>query len=164
MKIVPHILFLSLFVILFSCKNNAENDSVAGQEAVIESDNGFMKDRPSGEQDHSWTFLTNQLFHYTAGFTVGEKDDGKLFVGHWIDLDSDGTFEKGIYKKTTYTGQWTYDHNVQELTLYPDPDEEKNTQWKVMSNDDMVVLVGTAKYGDNATQIRLVRHKEKPSK
>lgn len=149
------------FVFFLSCQNTNQNQADAGEVSQSETD-GFDKDRPAGNQNYNWTFLTNQLFQYKAKVTIGSKVDKAEYEGKWIDMEDDGTFETGTYQKTDYTGEWNYDHDADMLTFYPDPKTEKNSQWKVKYNDNVLVLVGTAKYGDNATQMQLVRRAEKP--
>ena len=153
--------FIFGIVLLASCQNTNQNQAESGEASQSEA-SGFEKDRPAGNLNHNWTFLTNGLFYYKAKVTIGEKVNPEDYAGKWINMEEDGTFETGTYQKTDYTGEWSYYHEEDLLTLYPDPKTEKNSQWKVKYNDNVLVLVGTAKYGDNATQIQLVRRNEKP--
>jgi hypothetical protein len=161
---MKYIFLFFCFSLFFACQNAQQNEASTEAQSTAGQTDGFMKDRPTGQQNWNWTFLTNQIFHYRAGVTVGEEPGTTDYKGLWIDFEPDGTFEKGKYDKTSYTGMWAYDHDKSELTLYPDPKTEKNSQWLLKYNDDIVIMIGTAKYGDNATQIQLVRKTDKPTK
>lgn len=154
------VLFFGI-VFFSSCQDANQNKTDPGEGSQSEAE-GFARDRPAGSQNYNWTFLTNQLFHFKAKVTIGQQVSKEEYVGKWLNMEDDGTFETGTNQKTDYTGEWNYDHDTDILTFYPDPKIEKNSQWKVKYNDHVLVLVGTAKYGDNATQIQLVRRGEKP--
>jgi hypothetical protein len=158
---MKYILYFFSCTLFLACQSGQQNEA-AETKTEVQTEQ-FVKDAPVGEQNHNWTFLTNQMFHYRAGVTIGQEPGENSFKGQWLDLEPDGTFEKGKLGKTDYTGVWTYDHEKSLLTLYPDPKTEKNTQWNIKYNDDIVILIGTPKYGDNATQIQLVRQAEKPT-
>ena len=111
-------------------------------------------------QGHDYTYLTDQLFIYKAAF--GGQKDQSLYKDQWIDLEPDGTFKAGKLKQQTHTGKWGYNHAVKVLQLIPDDSNFPRSEWKVMHNEQMMVWVGTQTYGNNATQIQLVKSKTLP--
>lgn len=162
-----------LYAVLFafgmsSCKqDNAAVQEVATQVAPDETakNNPQQAANEPGDVDmssgHEYTFLTDKLFHYKAAFGGAEGAE-QPYKDEWIDLDADGTFKAGKLKQQTHTGKWSYNHDTRILFLRPDVRNYKMSEWKVMFNDQMMVWVGTSTYGDNNTQIKLVRSSELP--
>lgn len=105
---------------------------------------------------HDYTFLTHKLFHYKDSYS-GVKGGEQPYKDQWVDFDPNGTFKAGKLKQETHTGKWTYSHDTKILLLKPDNNNFPNSEWKVMFNDQMMVWVGTLTYGNNPTQIKLVR-------
>ncbi len=128
-----------------------------------------VEQKPEGESNpvkneggHDYTFLTHQMLLYKVSNTTGKDPKEQPYAGQWIDLEPDGTFKAGKLKKQTHTGKWTYSHDAGILLLHPEDKNFKTTEWKVLNNDDMIVWVGTQTYGDNATQIQLIRSDKFP--
>lgn len=152
--------FAVLILNISSCKETASQQQ---DETAVENNNTTV---PSGSTSnvsggHDQTFLTDQLFHFTASNTVGEKND--LYAGQWIDLMPDGTYKAGKQKDQTHTGHWDYNAEQKIILLRPDDNKFKISEWNVMHNNDMVVWVGTQTYGNNATQIQLKRSQNMPN-
>ena len=157
-------LFFIAFLMIASCKQDAKPAENPTEETPVANEQVTGKDMPSGSKNWDWAFLTNKIFEYRNGIIAGTDPTGstKPFQGQWIDFEPDGTFEHGKYDKTDYTGVWEYEHDAQILTLFPDEKEQKNSQWRIKFADDVLIMIGTAKYGDNAIQAQLVRRDDKP--
>ncbi len=158
MKSIHLFYFLACLLVAQACKPNSttqEEKSDTDKKDVDAADN---TSHVSG--GHDQTFLTDKLFHFKASNTVGAKED--LYAGQWIDLMPDGTYKAGKLKEQTHTGHWDFYKEGNVLLLRPDDTNFKRSEWKVMHNADMVVLVGTQTYGNNATQIQLIRSNDLP--
>lgn len=116
---------------------------------------------PTISGGHDYTFLTDKLFHYKAAFG-GTSTDKQLYKDEWIDLASDGTYKAGKLKQQTHTGKWDYNNDLKILQLRPDSKSFLMSEWKVMHNEQMMVWVGTQTYGNQSTQVQLVRSSELP--
>ncbi|HZV43117.1 MAG TPA: hypothetical protein VFF90_01490, partial [Saprospiraceae bacterium] len=57
----------------------------------------------------------------------------------------------------SYTGTWGYNHDLGILGLQPKDKNQKQTEWEVIYNDDMVVLTGTKTFENHGTQLQLIR-------
>jgi len=110
-----------------------------------------------------WTFLTADLFHYTMIDEINEKIDRAEYIGRWINLKDDWTYEGGYLEESTTAGTWEYDHDSKILDIKP-VDVTKRSQWRLLHRNDKVVLAGTSLYGDNARQMRWERFPERPSR
>lgn len=154
--------FFILVIGLASCKQEAGN---VQQEPVQESTEVTAAQEPTTQSNetaqaisggHDYTFLTDKLFHYKAAFGGNAKGE-QLFKDEWIDFAPDGTYKAGRLKEQTHTGKWAYNNDVKVILLKPDVNTFKISEWKVMYNEKMMVWVGTQTYGNNATQVQLVR-------
>jgi hypothetical protein len=147
--------FCSLFLIL-GCKNSDDTSKAAVQaEEVI---------NPNVIENMNWTFLTNGVFHYKNKVVVGEKLTSNPVDGQWLDFKDNGSFDQGTWDKLDYSGSWTYSDETQLLEFLPNSDKGEASEWRVLNNENNLVLVGTAKYMNNNVQMRLVRNMEKPVK
>jgi len=170
---------LSIVVMLFSlvaCKQEAGNvqqeptqtPAVEPTQAPATQESGTpQSEAPAGEASqatsggHDYTFLTDKLFHYKGSFGVA-KGSEDMYKDQWIDFASDGSYKAGKLKEQTHTGKWSYNHEVKVIQLRPDVNTFNRSEWKVMFNDQMMVWVGTQTFGNNATQLQLVRSNELP--
>lgn len=119
---------------------------------------------PTADFDASqWTFLTSGIFHNNVTISVGEDPKTNPREGHWIDFHNDGTYKYGIWDQTSHSGLWFYDSENSLLDLQPS-DDTKPSQWQVMHRDHILIFIGTAKYRDNALQIRYIRHDSLPTR
>jgi hypothetical protein len=160
-------IFASMVILLclFSCKETAttqEEQAEATSPTPAPANPANQGNIPSG--GHDQTFLTDKLFIYKASNVIGKEAGVNVYEGQWIDLSPDGSFKAGKLKEQTHTGKWDYNPQAKVLLLRPDNPtaEYKISEWNVMHNNDMVVLVGTQTYGNNSTQIQLVRSEQLP--
>ncbi len=163
MRSIQLFCFLILSLAFAGCSQKSATDKAANMPAVEQpSKPATPVDKSQG--GHDYTFLTVKMLQYRAALVPGKDPKEQPFTGHWIKLDSDGTFRSGIYDKQTHTGKWVYNHEATTLMLQPDTKDFKTTEWKVIFNDDMIVFIGTASYGDSGTQIQLTRIDKFPVK
>ena len=152
--------FVSIISLFSACKQPSHTDTEVTNENTTEAPG--QGSAPDLSQGHDQTFLTHQLFHYNAAVVVGKDPKDNPYAGQWIDLESDGTYKAGTLGNQTHTGRWSYNKDAAVLLLKPDDRAFKMSEWNVKHNNDMVILIGTQTYGNNATQIQLVRRTELP--
>ena len=144
-----------------ACNSGGDATTEEGTETQGEESSSTQQVVPEG--DHaSWTFLTNGYLVNRNTVKIGQDPKENPIKGHWYDLKTDGTFDYGDGSTLLYTGVWSYDHPSTKLELLPNDKNAKKSQWKVMYNEDNIVLIGTEKYSDNNTQMQFVRKMEKP--
>jgi hypothetical protein len=159
--------FLFIVLSFYSCKQDAaqqETHDNAATPAAEPASNPPVdqQNSPAATGGHDNTFLTHKLFHIKGAYVSGQSAGEKPYHNHWFDLRPDGTYAYGIGKKQTYSGKWSYHEDSKTLSMTPDSKDEKASEWKVMHNEQMVVLVGTRTHGDNGTQLQLVWMDELP--
>ena len=157
MKIFYLICFLTGMVFV-ACK---PNDSTTKEEAPA-TNAPVTQNGSTIAGGHDYTFLTDQLFHYDAVNIIGKEPGDNPYKNQWIDLLPDGTYKSGTLQQQGPTGKWDYNHDKRTLVLRPDDSNSATSEWTVMHNNDMMVWVGTQTFGNNATQIKLVRRTEFP--
>ena len=141
-----------------SCKENTttqkeETTEVPNQEPARNSASTITG-------GHEETFLTDGILQFKASNTIGKTED--MFAGQWVDLMPDGTYKAGKGKDQTHTGKWDYSVDKKIIVLRPDDQTLKMSEWNVMYNGEMMVWVGTQTYGNNASQIQIVRAEQLP--
>jgi len=143
-----------------ACKQNATTQEEEKQ--VEKKDTIAPKPAATFSGGHDNNFLTDNLLHYKAAYIIGKDAKDNPYAGQWIDMESDGSFKAGTLKNQTHTGKWDYNEQTKVLLLRPDDTKYPTSEWTVMAGNDMIVWVGTPTYGNNATQIQLVRSTEFP--
>lgn len=169
MKSIYILCFLGLTICMVACKQDTgiqqekstpaaspENQSISGQN------NAGTPAAPANAGGHDYTFLTDKILIYKAAFAGGANSKEQPYKDQWIDLMPDGKFKAGKLKEQTHAGQWSYNHDSKILFIKPDNNAFKMSEWKVMYNNQMMVWVGTQTYGNQSTQIQLVRSDQLP--
>ena len=145
----------------FGCKTDAAEQSA--ETSMVATADSAAEAIPPVEVDegHDFTFLTHQLWHYKGA--VGPESLGpEPYKSEWIDLEPDGTFTAGKQQTQTHTGTWRYNDSLKILGLQPNDRDFSPSEWNVMYNQEMMVWVGTKAFGNQSTQIRLVRSETRP--
>lgn len=137
-------------------ENGAQSATGPNAEGTTQESSKLSDGSAAATDGHDYTFLTHKLFHYKDSYS-GVKGGEQPYKDQWVDFDPNGTFKAGKLKQETHTGKWTYSHDTKILLLKPDNSNFPNSEWKVMFNDQMMVWVGTQTYGNNPTQIKLIR-------
>lgn len=164
MKAIYVICSIVFFFTIQGCKqDNAANVSSESDSTPIEQKQTAEKQQDSRPttSGHDYTFLTEKILVINTVFS-DDKSDQLPKKNDWLHLVKDGTYKAGRGKDQTHTGQWSYEPNGQTLFLRPDTKDYKMSEWKVMFTDNVVVLVGTSTYGNNATQIQMLKRNELP--
>ena len=109
------------------------------------------------DMGHDYTFLTFKMFKINGAFVPGKDPKEQPYKDQWVDLEPNGTFRWGKGKEVTFIGNWGYNHDLGILGLQPKDKNQKQTEWEVIYNDDMVVLTGTKAFENHGTQLQLIR-------
>ena len=163
MRSIQLFCFILWALAIASC-NQKPADQKAEPAPTTEQPNAAEPSTTKASEGHDYTFLTTKMLEYKAALVPGVDPKEQPFAGQWIKMDPDGSYKTGKYDKMTHTGKWAYNHEARVLLLQPDNKEIKHSEWKVLFNDDMIVFVGTPSFGDNGTQIQLVRIDKYPEK
>ena len=150
---------LMIVLLMIGCKPNT---SAVSDEAPATQEGTNQTSQTASSGGHDYTFLTDQLFHYDAVNIIGKDPSENPYKNQWIDLLPDGTYKTGTSQQQANTGKWDYNNEQKILQLRPDDVDMPTSEWKVMHNNDMMVWVGTQTFGNNNTQIKLVRRTEMP--
>ena len=130
----------------------------ATQDTTAQVNTNVATSTPLPAEGHDFTFLTHELFHI-GGAMVGSANGKREnpYQGHWLDFFPDGTYKWGEHKNVLHSGRWSYNDDSELLKIQPTSGNGQASEWKVMHNEQMVVLLGTRTHGNNNTQIQLIR-------
>ena len=161
---------LCLGLFLFGCNEDpkpVENESSTQKEQTLSKPvppktNAAPVGKPDPETRRAWSILTVDLWHYDFALSVTETPDKNIYEGYWIDFEDDFSYVKGYYDKIVAKGYYDYDNDSKILEIIPEEGDDEPSQWTVKTNGEVIILIGTSKFGNNATQIKLVRERERP--
>ena len=182
------ILLLSLCLYLGACQNKPAEQTVVAKQPVVETTTRtpkkeLRKDTPTApapvspgaeeiQQTQALTAyikkkMTEKLWHFESAFVVGSPEKGKAYQGKWIKFNPDNTLLSGSYEEAGHQGRWVYDEGKDILTVMEGGERPNYTQWKVQfssNSDDLAIWVGTKRFQNNNTQIKMLRREAKPVK
>ena len=151
------VLALCTGIFFVSCQKDGNSSADSADSASL------PKVEAPDREPAKWTFLTADYFHYTYIDRIGETIPKSDYIGRWIDLKDDWTYEGGFFEETNTVGTWDYNHETKVFNIIPS-DGNKRSEWRLLHNNDRVVMAGTKTYGDNPFQVRWNRFPEKPAK
>ncbi len=113
-------------------------------------------------QQKAYTYLTNGIWHYQYAVKVSDDFDPSSVQGQWLDLKDDYTYIKGNFEDTTEVGEYRYNHEQKKIQFTPSNASYPDSEWTLNYRLGVLIMAGTPTYGNNDTQIKLVRNKNKP--
>lgn len=169
-------ILLCLSVItLFACKNEPKAPIAVPQPTVpaipkttsspSNTIGNLKQEKPLSA--YAIQYYTNLMWHYSAAVVINDKEKEKEYIGKWIKLKPDNTLETGIYDGPTNHGSWAVNEAKNIITIVEEAEQPISTEWKITtssSSDAVMIWVGTKKYGNNGTQIKMLRVSDKPAK
>ncbi len=163
-----HLKLSILFVFFLTCvackkdtKSTTNNITEQTKENVIVNPDGTKHHTSSGGTNQ-WALFTSGIWHVAFSVKVGDKDFKNRYEGQYIQFMESNAYIRGHYDKVMEEGRWEYDEGLN--TLYFLPNEGQESEWKMQTNGDAMILVGTTRFNNNNEQIKLEKHAEKPSK
>ena len=186
MKFLKFFLFsvtLVTVTMLIACKSNDKSSgkqtSEEGSESQVVSDGGapsvihaaditkiLSRAQAKGKEknDKAWAMVTADMWEYDFAITPEGSPKKNIFEGHWIDFKDDFSYVKGIYQDTTEAGYYIFDFdNNKQLEIIPLAGGDTASGWRLMTNGEVIIMIGTGKYGNKGWQIKLVRTHAKPT-
>lgn len=160
------IAFVSLLA-LGSCQNDPKtSDNHESTPAVSTDKTDKKKVSPAvlnrDPNRRAWSILTADLWHYNFALSVTETPKENIYEGYWLDFEDDFSYVKGYYDKVVAKGEYDYNNDTKILEMIPTEGDDEPSQWSIKTNGEVIILIGTSKYGNNATQIKLTRERERP--
>lgn len=97
--------------------------------------------------------VLNYLFVYN-GREMSKKDE---YTGNWIDFKPDFTYDYGKNDQTTGGGRYHYSMKKNQLVMVDNSRDQNPQEWDIKTGGDVIIMIGTKTYGNNAFQIKLER-------
>lgn len=120
--------------------------------------------KPDPKVKNAWSILTVDIWHYNFALSVNETPDSNIYEGYWIDFEDDFSYRKGYYDEVVAQGYYDFDIDSKILEIIPEEGDDEPSQWTIKTNGEVIIMIGTSKFGNNATQIKLVRERYPPKR
>ena len=111
--------------------------------------------------------MAEQIWHYETAVVIENPEKSKSYKGKWVKFNPDNTLLSGFYDAEGSPGRWVYDEGKDILTVMEGGERPNYTQWKVKfseNTNDVQIWVGTPRFQNNNTQIKMLRSNRKPVK
>ncbi len=107
-------------------------------------------------------FLTTNYYvvDYLISGASAPKDVTKK--GEWFKFERDKSYTHGFFEKIAEKGKYKFENKI--LLLYPDDKNLFPSEWRIKNSKDVIVMIGTSKFRNNATQKHTQNLKEKPKR
>jgi hypothetical protein len=179
-----------LFVVLVSCKQSASesgsssaskadknlpvaekyilHNQFAGNDTLIQKQRqaalSILEHRLKSVNPEMTNVLEKDFFVVDAFLRGNQMTFGAEVKGMWLDFKDNNTYAYGYYNENYGTGRYAYTTDNNLLLLIDNDERIKPQEFEVKYNNDALVLVGQATYGDNSMQIKSVRKSNYPEK
>lgn len=166
-------------ILLYSCNSSTDSSvksATTEASAVIPVEKAVpvdpkMRSQALGILDHrikndnqTYAVIEAGILNYDFihdGRKISKPDDYK---GDWIDFKADFTYDYGSYDTTHGQGRYHYRTDINQLVMVDNDKNQNPQEWTVKIGGDVLVLVGTSTYKNNAYQMKLSRSDAKPVK
>lgn len=135
----------------------AERDIVNDRDEAQKLISEFHNNAPK-----TWDFITTNFYlvDYISDGKGGPKD--LIDLGEWYKFETDFTYQHGFFKKIMDEGKYAYDIDKGKLLMLPNKNNQFPSEWKLMHSGEIIVLVGTAKFGNNPFQKHMQNIEKQP--
>lgn len=160
------LIFLFVSAICFSCKQDAKKETVnpiqQQQETKVNNKEkgtamSILEFRMKENNGQTYAIIEADTWEYKFVYDGNGMSPEGAYDGQWIDYKADHTYTYG--EKATVKGTGRYHYSLDKgLVVMVDNDPAKKAQeYEAKFAGDVMVLVGTATYGDNSYQMKLER-------
>lgn len=179
MKLINYITLLTCAVVLSCCSNGSTTDQKSGNVSKMEASPTKI-DKPADPKLRSQALgiLAHRIKNYPETYAIIEAGvlnyefvhNGReiskkgAYAGSWIDFKSDFTYDYGTYDTTDGSGRYHFRSDINQLVMIDNSKDQNPQEWDVKIGGDVLILVGTNTYGNNAYQMKLQRSDAKPVK
>ena len=175
---------LAMFLLVAACQN--ENTSSTTQDATPETAattpvtpaaampsatspvslaDGIQQEKPLTV--YIKKKMAEKRWHFATVRIINQPEKSKEYKGKWIQFNPDNTLLSGFYEEVGVEGKWVYNEAKDVLTIMEGGERPSFSQWEVQfssNTDDVSIWVGTARFQNNNTQMKMLRRAEKPKR
>lgn len=113
-------------------------------------------------KEEAASILTADHWAYEFIFDGYEMSKSGAYDGHWLKFEDDHTYEYGLYNEVQGKGQYHYSMTSGMMIMVDDKEDKMPEEWKVQSQDEVMILVGAGYFGNNPRQCKLLRWNGRP--
>lgn len=173
------VILLSLCTILaYCCQSSVKNptnvsvsdNNVIGHEEEIKADLRkrsqalAVLDHRIKNDPETYAVIEAGILNYLFVFNGSKISKKEEYIGDWIDFKNDFTYEYGNYDQIQGNGRYHYSMDKTQLVMVDNNDKLNPQEWDIKTGGDVIIMIGTKTYGNNAYQIKLERQPDRPLK
>jgi|GEM_PF-7065716 len=155
---------------MLSCKDSEKFGGSNGSDRTVYrlADVDALRDSARAEgakiNQKPWSSMTVDVWHVDYVLLPDTTLRYNLWEGFWLNLEDDYTYTFGQYSDTLEFGYYRYDVDDGILRLHPLLGDRGITEWRVLTNGEMTILVSTGRYGLQGYQIKHIRKRGLPQR
>jgi len=112
----------------------------------------------------TYAIIDADILEYKHVFDGSRMSRPEEQLGNWIDFKEDYTYDYGTFSNTEGSGRYHYSLDKSLLIMIDDDDNTNPQEWEIKNAGDIIIMVGSHTYKNNAFQMKLERVKNKPTK
>jgi len=116
-----------------------------------------------GAKEKALAFLTSDHWTYEGFFDGSDMKKKSEYIGHWIKYEDDHTYTYGQYNTVHGSGQYHYSLNTEMMIMVDDKEDMMPEEWKILPQDEVMVMVGAGYFGNNPKQCKMLRWNGRPA-
>ena len=179
MKLINYLTLVTCAVLLSYCKSDIKSENKSQVSSKFET-SPAKNDKPAdpkmraqalGILDHriknypeTYAIIEAGILNYQFVHNGREISPKGAYDGAWIDFKADFTYDYGSYNETEGAGRYHFRTDINQLVMIDNNKSQSPQEWDVKIGGDVLILVGTNTYGNNAYQMKLLRSDNKPVK
>jgi hypothetical protein len=163
---------------MFACKQPSEENIIKAQteiadmpitaEAVSKKDFtekrgsalSILDHRISNDTEKSYSIIESGIWEHVFVHNGKKMSAKSEYNGVWIDFKDDGTYSYGTYANVEGKGKYHYDFVNAKLLMINDDKAKNPEEWDIKFGTEIMIMIGTAEYGNNNYQKKLARRKD----
>lgn len=156
--------FILMLLIMVACTNkdngklNPINDKPAdGFNRAEKGTAASILNFRINEDPNIVPILEADTWEYKFVFDGEKMSKEGDYAGQWIDFKEDHSYAYGENGKVTGSGRYHYSFDSSILLMVDNDSNKKAQEYEAKFAGDVMVLVGTSTYKDNAFQMKLER-------
>ncbi len=134
-------------------KKKVDQTPISQERDIISDRNNAAKELGKSLSDHPKLWKPIVLNYFMVDYLSEGQGPPKdiLDLGEWYKFNTDFHYEHGFFDKITDSGKY-FVNDKKELLMLPSNKSLAPSEWKILNSGDVIVMVGTSKFGNNPIQ------------
>lgn len=115
-------------------------------------------------ENKTYAIIDANILEYQHVYDGSRMSRPEEQFGNWIDFKEDFTYDYGNFDNIQGAGRYHYSQDKKILLMIDNREDENPQEWNIKSAGDVIIMVGSHTYKNNAFQMKLERVPERPKK